>query len=93
MYVNYFLLSGLAFRARKSQIGDTMRIQKKRLIALMGLAFMLAPTLSTVGVTGADNLNTGKTAITQAIPLKSNADSVLMTAIDTQISLVVTTQR
>jgi hypothetical protein len=70
-----------------------MRIHKQSLVALMGLAFMLAPTFSTVGVTGADDLIIGKTAITQGVPMKSSADRALMAAIDTQISSAIVAQR
>jgi hypothetical protein len=70
-----------------------MRIQKQTVIALTGLALMLTPTASTVGVTGADNLISSKTAIIQGVPLKSSPDRDLMASIDNQISLAVTAQR
>jgi hypothetical protein len=70
-----------------------MRRQKLMLIALAGMAFMLAPTLSTVGVTGADDLIAGKIAITQGVPLTSAADRELMFAIDSQISSEIQAQR
>jgi hypothetical protein len=70
-----------------------MRLKKTKLVALTGLALMLAPTFSTVGVTGADDLNSGKAAITQAVPLKSTMDRAIMTSIDGQISAAITAQR
>jgi hypothetical protein len=70
-----------------------MKRPKLKLIAASGLAFAWVPTLSTVGVTGAEDLISGKTAITQAIPLTSNADRALMAAIDAEISRLLESQR
>jgi hypothetical protein len=70
-----------------------MRRQKLMLTALAGMAFMLAPTLSTVGVTGADDLIAGKAAITQGVPLITAADRDMMSALDGQISTAIAAQR
>jgi hypothetical protein len=70
-----------------------MNRHKLKLIAAIGLALSLVPTLSTVGVTGAEDLIASKTSVTQAIPLASEADRALMSAIDTQISQVLESQR
>jgi hypothetical protein len=70
-----------------------MRLKKPKLVAFIGLALALAPTFSTVGVTGADDLIAGKTAITQAVPLTTATDRALMSAIDSQISSTISAQR
>jgi hypothetical protein len=70
-----------------------MKPQKLALIGLGTLALFLQPTLSTVGVTGAQNLQVGETEIVQALPINSFVDHVVMSSIDNQISAAIEAQR
>jgi hypothetical protein len=87
------LLTGPAFRIRNSQADVMMNNRKLLMIGVSSMALLLVPTLSTVGVTGANDLITGRTAIIQAIPINTDSDRSTMSAIDTQIGNVVLTAR
>jgi hypothetical protein len=70
-----------------------MTKQKLALIGLGALALVSLPTLSTVGVTGAQDLRVGETEIIQAMPIDSFVDHVVMASIDNQISATIEAQR
>ncbi len=70
-----------------------MTKQKLALIGIGGLALLIMPSLSTVGVTSAPDLRAGEAEIIQALPIDSFADHVVMSSIDYQIGSVIESQR